>query len=372
LKIGWIGTESTAAGVTSKQGSDTMDAWVRWTNAHGGVSGHPVEAYYADDKADPAVGLAAVKDLVENKKVIALVGTFAGSTQQTWASYMAEQKVPVVGGSLIDATWFTNPMFFPMGGSVIADIWGQMKSAAVAGATKVGIVLCTEAAACAQAAPLFTNNAKSVGLEVVYNALASNTQASYTAECLKAKNAGATFMASFVNTVVFARDCARQDYHPSWINADLLPTRQTIKQVPEFENVVGASAQWPCLDQSIPATKDLFAALEQYHPNWTPGGKDYDTFADVICAAWAGGVGFAKAISNSGVTPDAVVTSADVIRGLSMFKDEDLGGITPGITLGDGTAPNPEQKCTFLYTWKDGEFAATPGPGGHLYTCRDN
>ena len=195
-------------------------------------------------------------------------------------------------------------MFFPMGGSVIADIWGQMKSAAVDGAKKVGVVLCTEAAACAQAAPLFESGAKSSGMDVVYNVLASNTQASYTAECLSAQKSGATAVASFVNTVVFARDCGRQNYHPAWINADLLPTLQTIKQVPEFNNIVGASAQWPCLDQSIPATKDLFAALKQYHPNWTPGGKDYDTFADVICAAWAGGVGFAKAIANSGVTPD--------------------------------------------------------------------
>jgi branched-chain amino acid transport system substrate-binding protein len=285
---------------------------------------------------------------------------------------MAEKKVPVVGGSLIDATWFTNPMFFPMGGSVIADIWGQMKSAAVAGAKKVGIVLCTEAAACAQAAPLFESMAKSVGLEVVYNALASGTQASYTAECLKAKQAGATFVATFVNAVVFARDCGRQDYHPSWINADLGPTLQTIKQVPEFNDIVGATSLWPCLDQTLPAAKDLFAALKQYHPSWTPGGKDYDTFSGPICAAWAGGMGFAKAIANSGVTADAAVTSADVIKGLSMFKNEDLGGMTPGITLGDGTAPSPEQKCTFLYTWKDSKFAATPGPNGKLYTCRES
>ncbi len=57
---------------------------MKWTNSHGGINGHPVDvvAEYADDKADPAVGLAAVKDLVENQHVIAIVGSSAGNTQQ--------------------------------------------------------------------------------------------------------------------------------------------------------------------------------------------------------------------------------------------------------------------------------------------------
>jgi branched-chain amino acid transport system substrate-binding protein len=346
-----------------------MDAWVQWTNSHGGLSGHPVTAVYADDKADPAVAIGAVKDMVETQHVIAIVGSNAGETQQTWASYVLSKRIPVVNHSLIDTTWFTNPMFYPVGGSVITDTWGMMKSAAVASVKKVGVVLCTEVAACAAAQALFKQSAKSVGVDPVFNALAAQTAVSYTAECLGAKSSGAQAVAAFVNDVVFARDCARQGYKPIYINADLGPTLSIIKQVPEFNNIIGSSEEWPCLDPSVPATKDLYAALTQYHPEWMAGGKYHDFFAEVICGAWAGGLAFAKAIANSGVSANATVTSADVIKGLSMFKNEDLGGVAAGVTYSDGTKPNPEVKCTFLYTWKNATFSAIKAPTGKLYTC---
>ncbi|HEY2331016.1 MAG TPA: ABC transporter substrate-binding protein, partial [Acidimicrobiales bacterium] len=216
IKIGWISTVTSTTGSTANQEKDTMEAWASWTNSHGGLNGHPVQVAYADDKADPAVGLAAVKDLVENQHVIAIVGESAASTQQTWAPYVLSKKIPVVGGAEIDALWFTNPMFYPIGGSVITNIWGQMKSAAEAGNKKVAVVLCTENPACAQAQPLFTKNATDVGMQMVYNALASTTQASYTAECLAAKNAGAEAVANFTNVVVMVRDCSRQNFKPFW------------------------------------------------------------------------------------------------------------------------------------------------------------
>lgn len=370
IKIGWIGTiSSTATTVGPVGGKDAMDAWVQWTNSHGGLSGHSVQAFYQDDKGDPAVAKSAVETLVTQDKVVAIVGSDAGTTQQTWAPYVLAHKIPMVNGSLIDATWFTNPMFYPVGGSVIADTWGMMKSAAVAGASKVGVVLCTEVVACVQAQSLFKASAKAVGVDPVFNALASETAVSYTPQCLGAKSSGAQAVAAFVNDVTFARDCARQGYKPIYINADLGPTLSIIKQVPEFNNIIGSSEEWPCLDQSLPAAKTLFAALKQYHPQWIPGGADYPYFAADICGAWAGGVAFAQAISNAAVPANATVTNQDVIRGLSMFKDEDLGGVAAGVTYSNGTVPNPEVKCTFLYTWKNGVFAATPAPTGKLYTC---
>jgi branched-chain amino acid transport system substrate-binding protein len=322
LKIGWIGTLTSATISGPNAGKEGMDAWVQWTNAHGGINGHPVQVVaYEDDKADPAVGLAAVKDLVENQHVIAIVGEGGASTHQTWAPYVLSKRIPVVSGPLVDATWFSNAMFYPVGGSVVTNIWGQMKSAAVAGNTKVAVVLCTESAACAQAQTLFTKNAESVGMQMVYNALASATQASYTAECLAAKNAGATALANFAGGVVLVKDCARQNYNPFWISADQGPGITLIKQQPSLGKAVGSSEQWNCLDTTIPATKDLNAALAVNHANWLPGGKDVD-LASGGCTSWVSGVEFAKAITNANVAPSATVTNEDVIRGLSVFNNE--------------------------------------------------
>jgi branched-chain amino acid transport system substrate-binding protein len=369
LKIGWIGTETSAAGVSSTQASDSMDAWMKYTNDHGGISGHPVEVFYADDKADPAVGLAAVKDLVENKKVIALVGTVAGSTQQTWAPYVLEKKIPVVDGSLIDALWFTNPMFFPLGGDVVTGIWGMLKAAKEAGANKAAVMLCTEVAACAQAVPLFEADAKKVNLELVYNALASQTQASYTAECLAAKNKGAEAVAAFVNATVFSRDCARQNYKPLYISSASGPGAEVIKSAPELGNSVGSEAQWPCLSEVAPGPIKIYNdAMKKYgHGQWVKGGAKFDQAGQSACIPWVGGEGFKKAIENSGVTATATVTSADVIKGLSMFKEETLGGMAPRITLGDGVTPSPLQKCLWLYQWKGTTFSLLPASGA--LTC---
>jgi hypothetical protein len=142
-----------------------------------------------------------------------------------------------------------------------------------------------------------------------------------------------------------------------------------IKQQPEIGNAVGSSEQWPCLDQSIPGASTFFDALKQYHSSWTPTGSDYVNANATLCQGWAGGMAFAKAITNANVAASATATADDVIRGLSMFKDETLGGVAPPLTFSDGTKANPPVNCSFLYKWADQKLTAIPGPD-HLYTCK--
>jgi branched-chain amino acid transport system substrate-binding protein len=235
----------------------------------------------------------------------------------------------------------------------------------------VGVLLCTESPACAQAQPVFNANATAVGLKLVADNLASATQASYTAECLTFKNGGADAVAAFVNLNVFVRDCSRQNYNPITINSNLGPTLNTIKASPELlaGTISGSSEAWPCLDQTAPGAAALYTALKAYKPDWVGTGKNAALFASDICVSWAGGLEFKKAIENSGVTASATVTSEDVIKGLSMFKNETLGGVSPNVTFNDGSKANPQNLCVFLYKWVKGTFSAIPGPDG-IYTCK--
>src|SRR5271167_5139434 len=43
IVIGNVGTYSGYAGVTAEGTPEGLQAWVDWTNAHGGISGHPVQ-----------------------------------------------------------------------------------------------------------------------------------------------------------------------------------------------------------------------------------------------------------------------------------------------------------------------------------------
>jgi ABC-type branched-subunit amino acid transport system substrate-binding protein len=77
-----------------------------------------------------------------------------------------------------------------------------MNAAAKQGVKKVGVLLCTEYAACEGARAIFRAQAEANGLTEVYDAVASTTQPSYTAECLAAKEAGVEAFAAYVNTTV--------------------------------------------------------------------------------------------------------------------------------------------------------------------------
>ncbi len=362
LVIGTVISQTTPAGSTTV-GSETVNAWVKWTNAHGGIAGHPVVDYFVDDKSDPATGVAAVKDLVVNKHIIAIVGSNS-TTEQNWATYVLQKRIPVINSELIDALWFTNPMFYPLGGTVVTNIWGQMKAAAVAGAKKVGIVLCTDVAACAQAQPLFKADAQAVGLDPAVNTLASDLAPSYTPQCLQLKEAAVQAVAAFVtNAAGFARDCARQGLKPIYINSGMGPTLSLIKSNPLLGNTVGSTPNYPCLgpaSPSVPASEDFVNAIKQYASSLAPGGHDYPTISDFVCSAWVGGEGFIKAIENANIAASATATNDDVIRGLSMFNKETLGGLTVPVTLSDGTKPNPQNECIFLYRWVGQTFEAVP------------
>jgi hypothetical protein len=99
------------------------------------------------------------------------------------------------------------------------------------------------------------------------------------------------------------------------------------------------------------------------------GGKDYDNATSGPCTAWAGGTAFAKAITNANVAETATATNEDVIKGLAMFKGETLGGITSPLTYSDGTKPNPQVTCTYLYKWENLKLISVKGADGNLWTC---
>jgi branched-chain amino acid transport system substrate-binding protein len=368
LLIGWLGTETSAssAGEVSLT-PDTLKAWEYWTNSHGGIAGHPVKIVFEpDDKGDPAQALTDATDLINNQKVIAIVGE-SSTSEGTWASLALAQRVPVIGSTDTTALEFTNPMFYSVGATVLTDLWGEMRAAKEAGVKKVGVLLCTEDPACAEAQPAFRTAATENGLDMVYDALASDTQVSYTAECLAAKEAGVQALAAYVNDVVLSRDCVRQGFHALWVQAGNEGEDQ-IKQVSAFGNTVGASYIWNCNGPEYPQTAAFNEAMSKYEPRYDKGTVLYQEYGAGDCKAWAAGMAFAKAVENAGVAPTAQVTRDDVIRGLSKFHDETLDGYLPKISYSDGTKPNPQETCDYLYKYKGLNYIPEP-KGLNKFTC---
>ena len=78
-------------------------------NEAGGVLGRPVEAFYGDNAADPATGIAATKKLIEEQHVPVLLGALWTPVTHAIMPIVAEAKVPLVidisaGQDFVDAS----------------------------------------------------------------------------------------------------------------------------------------------------------------------------------------------------------------------------------------------------------------------------
>jgi branched-chain amino acid transport system substrate-binding protein len=171
----------------------------------------------------------------------------------------------------------------------------------------VADLYCAEVAICAQSAVEIKSALAKVGLKLVYAASIGFAAPNYEAQCLAAKQAGATAMyvgdASGVVTKV-AQNCTAQGYAPL-----------------EFGGDGTVSIPWFVHDA---ATKPMYAALDKYAPS-VPTGPN---FGEVVVQVWAEGTEFKLAADAAHLSADP--TSAEILKGLyALPKGTTLDGIAP-------------------------------------------
>jgi ABC-type branched-subunit amino acid transport system substrate-binding protein len=90
-------TGSVAAGV--KENTDGARLYFDAVNARGGVNGQPIELISVDDKFDPKLTVDLARDLITQKKVLALFLNRGTPHSQALLPLLAEFKVPLVAPS---------------------------------------------------------------------------------------------------------------------------------------------------------------------------------------------------------------------------------------------------------------------------------
>jgi branched-chain amino acid transport system substrate-binding protein len=95
VKLGYISSQTGVAAATHKNAHKACEGRIEAENAKGGVNGRKIEVEYIDDKSG-AGNLTAAKDLVENRKVFAVVDNSAFAFL-TWR-YLEDAGVPMIGG----------------------------------------------------------------------------------------------------------------------------------------------------------------------------------------------------------------------------------------------------------------------------------
>jgi branched-chain amino acid transport system substrate-binding protein len=346
----YSGLEAGSLGVAGK----TIEAWQDYTNANGGINGHPVKVIVKDDAGNPTTAAQLVRQLVEQEHVVALVGN-ASTVTEGFDKYVLSKNVPVIGSAEFQQDYTTNPMFFATGTQAVMFDYGLLLDAKKAGVTKVGVLPCAEVAACSLGAKLDQGLGQIVGISVPFIQKITVSQPSYQAVCLAAKESGINGLAIIENAATVLRvadQCNQQGFKPRELNVSAT-TGLAWENQSSMEGTITTQSNPVLADRSIPALVTLHTALEKYAP--TVGtSPQYNEIDDSV---WAGGEVFKLAAERAKLTPTS--TSADVLRGLYTFKNETVNGLTPPLTY---TAGKPAFiTCWFPQEIKGGKFSPLTG-----------
>jgi branched-chain amino acid transport system substrate-binding protein len=336
-------------------------AWAESVNASGGVNGHKIDIIEKDDASNPTTSVSIVHTFVQTDHVMAILDMT--SNDAAWAAYVAQAKVPVVGVNSSTEPFYSNPDFYPEGQTEDSLFYGITDAVKQAGGTKFALFYCAEAVQCQQGIAPLEAQAKTVGEDVVATLEVSASAPNYTAQCLAAKDAGATVIftadAQQVDEKII-QDCYTQGYKPKVVidGEILLPSftatsginQATYFTVPNFPYFV-----------NTPAIKSMNKALKKY----APGIQKDVNYGEFPVEAWISGKMFQAAAQAGGLGANGrAPTSADLIKGLNSLHGVTLGGLAPPLTFTAGK-PHPVD-CWYYALLKNGKYSA---PLGLKPTC---
>jgi branched-chain amino acid transport system substrate-binding protein len=363
VSLGQVGNFTGIAGPITASARTAMAVWAKDVNARGGVACHPVVLYQQDDGSESSKSAAVVQDLVQNKKVAALVGNFVVLSMSGFRSGIEAQKIPSVGGDVLSEDWNDSAYMFPQGAGINSVTFGLIKQSVGEGKTKLGLLYCVEASACTTAAKSITNQSKQAGADLVYSSAISLTQTDFTAQCQNAKNAGVQALGLAMDGSAMgrvARSCAAIGYHPQFGASGLtISPAQAEDPILRGNTMATASVNAPWMLNDTPGLQEYNRAMKTYAPNLAPDA--------VSIAAWSSGKLFEAAIAALGPSArSAPITTEVVLSGLGKIKKETLGGLAPPITFSPGQKKAPPITCVFY------ELLTTKGwtaPRGSKAVC---
>jgi branched-chain amino acid transport system substrate-binding protein len=366
--LGQTGVFSGFIGSVGAGARPGLQVWAKDLNSRGGLACHPIQLFQVDDQSDPAKVTANVRDLVENKKVTALIDAYVPIAVGPYAEAAGKFRMPTIGGDNIDLLWNKNPYLFPVGASPLGTYLGSIKSAADSGHfTRFGMLYCVEATICGvlkESATAKGGLADQAGVKTVYIAPFSLTQPDFTSECQNMKQAGVQFAfvggdGSAVSRV--ARACNSLGFNPVLATVSLAAGSavQADKLVARDGLYLGSFlAPFPAND--TPGLKEYHAAFARYAPTVTLDG------ASMI--AWASGKLLEAAVNSLGAEArSGPLTTAMIMKGLGQIKNETLKGLSPPMTFKAGQAFAPAINCyaVIALTARDVQFRAPEGTKFH-------
>ena len=356
LLIGEVGTFSGIVGAAGVPNRAALRAWVQATNASGGLLGHQVQLISIDDQGNTSKAQAAVRRLVEEQHVVAIVGSFVGLTLPSISKYLNDKHMPMVGGDLSAYGWFQNPMFFPQGTHTALALYGILQSTAAANKPKVALFYCTEAAVCSESRTALRGYSSSAHVQVVYEAQVSLAQPDFTAQCINARSAGAQAVIVVMDGGSLARigrDCVRQSYHPDfWTGAQVLSDE--MKSNPDLDGIQATTQTFGWMLSDSPQQAAYQAAMRRYAPDQPSEGT--------ASMGWTSGELLRAAVTAQAArATSGPITTQLVLDGLYSLHETTLGGLAPESLTYHKGGVNPGARCYWVVQAVKGSWQMSSG-----------
>jgi branched-chain amino acid transport system substrate-binding protein len=358
LKLGFILDKSGPNGPGQGDvGGKVADAWVKYTNSHGGVAGHPVELKITDTKGDPANGQSTATEYANDKSLIAtLLMDSAG--ESSYAKALSDGGLPVVGGlGYYPTVWSSLPNLFGITTTFPSVVNMQPVSAQKVGAKKVGAAVCAEVDSCSLASSVFKSAAEKIGLTYTGTVKVAASAPSFTAECLQFVNNKTDFIQFSAGASVGVRmykDCVQQGFS-GYLGASAGTVISTLYQGDSNLKMAGAlnAFPWWTSDPPVVRFRNVMAA---------EGVSEKDYGAPTATATYASLELFKKAMEAAKATLPASPGRQDVLNAYGAVKSETLDGLLPQPLTFTAGQPGPKVTCFWLYTYGNGKFTGDLTP----------
>ncbi|MFJ9390836.1 ABC transporter substrate-binding protein [Nocardioides sp. NPDC101246] len=360
IKIGYAASLSGAQAVNGLAAQAVSHAWQEYTNANGGIDGHPVEIDVVDTKNTVPGATSVTKSFMQDKDVDAIFLTDLVA-EGAMGAMLEGTDVPIIsGGGSSDLLWSEVPGVFQDVSGSDYTIKAYVDVAKAAGAEKFGWAACAEVAVCQENAGKAADYAETVDMSDEGNQLVSASASDYTAQCLSFIGKGTDGIAmniGYGTGTRFAADCIQQGYSGtfSMMNSGFDQT--------EFGKVAGLKSAgssngfpWWADDPAVATYRD---AMKQYSPDgvYSSGNST---------AIWSSLELFKKALNNA---KPATIDRKSAMEAMYTIKDETLSGLLPEpITYTKGQ-PSERVSCSWFFEFnagdKDPKSIAPEGESGN-------
>lgn len=347
INIGDIGSLTGPEASSIDQTTQVLEAWAKTVNAKGGLQGHKINLIIKDDGYNPTTSVAEVQSMVTSDHIVALVDN--SDVDTSWYPFIEKSKVPVIGGQTEDGP-YQNADFFDPGATFNDFTPGEAYMTKLVHSKKTADLYCAEVALCSETLGTFRAEFPKFGGSLIYTSAIGFAAPSYAAQCLAAKQAGATSMfvgdaTQIVNKVV--QDCAAQGYNPIQLSADGTVGISWLT-IPGFNGNVDAQPDVPFFVHNS-ATNPMYKALTKYYPSQLTNPN----FGEIVVENWADAILLQDAIGE--VTLKPTPTAAEITAGLyKLPQGTTLGGLTPPLHFTKGKPTN--NGCLFYMGIKNGKF----------------